>query len=71
MLRLTNREQEVLELIADELSSLEIASQLQISIKTVESHRKNIMLKTQSRNMAGLVTTAIRLGLVRGYAYIG
>lgn len=71
MLRLTPREQEVLELIAEEMSSSEIATQLQISIKTVESHRKNIMLKTQSRNMAGLVTTAIRLGLVNGYAYIG
>ena len=60
---LTNREREVLGLIADGKTVKEIASQLNLSPKTVEAHRQNIMQKLEINNTAGLVKYAIREGL--------
>ena len=57
---LTNRELEVLEQIFKEKSNQEIAEDLFISLRTVETHKHNIMEKTGARNMAGLVKYAIR-----------
>ena len=57
---LTNREKEVLELICQQLSTPEIAEKLFISPRTVEGHRNNLLLKTQSKNVAGLVVYAIQ-----------
>jgi DNA-binding NarL/FixJ family response regulator len=57
---LTNREREVLELICKQLNTAEIAEKLCISPRTVEGHRNNLILKTTSRNMAGLVVFAIQ-----------
>lgn len=57
---LSERELQVLQLICKEQSSAEIAEQLFLSIRTVEGHRNNLLLKTQSRNTAGLVLFAIR-----------
>lgn len=57
---LTKRELEVLELLFKEKTNQEIAEQLFISIRTVETHKNNIMDKTGSKNMAGLVKYAIR-----------
>lgn len=57
---LTGREKEVLELICKQFSTLEIADKLSISPRTVEGHRNNLLLKTQSRNVAGLVVYAIQ-----------
>jgi DNA-binding NarL/FixJ family response regulator len=57
---LTNREKEVLELICKEYASAEIAEKLFLSVRTVEGHRNNLLLKTESRNTAGLVMFAIR-----------
>ena len=62
--KLTRREKEVLELIAEELTSAEIAEKLFISLKTVESHRKNLHQKLEVRNTAGLIKTAIQKGLI-------
>ncbi|TCC90055.1 response regulator transcription factor [Pedobacter frigiditerrae] len=59
-LELTPREKEVLALICKENSSAEIAEKLFLSVRTVEGHRNNLLLKTQSRNTAGLVLFAIR-----------
>lgn len=57
---LTSREKEVLELICQQLSTPEIAEKLFISPRTVEGHRNNLLLKTQSKNVAGLVVYAIQ-----------
>ena len=61
---LTEREREVLKLIAEGLSSKEIASQLGVSLKTIESHRANLMDKLDIHKVSGLVRFAIRVGLV-------
>jgi len=60
---LTNREREVLQLIAEGLSTREIADDLNVSIKTVETHRRQIMTKLEIRNVAKLTKYAIREGL--------
>jgi two-component system response regulator NreC len=62
---LTPREREILRLVAEGRSSPEIARELNLSVKTVEGHRGRIMAKVDSKNVAGLVRYAIRLGLVR------
>ena len=61
---LTKREVEVLGLIARELSNQQIADQLFISVRTVETHRINLTQKLGVRNTAGLVKEALRRGLV-------
>jgi len=61
---LTPRERQVLTLVAAGSSSHQIALELGLSIKTVEGHRGRIMAKLDVRNVAGLVRSAIRLGLV-------
>lgn len=60
---LTEREIEVLYNICKGLSNHEIADFLFISKRTVDKHRENILLKTQSKNTAGLVTYAIKNGI--------
>lgn len=62
--RLTNREREILQLIAEGYKSREIAESLYISPKTVENHRANIMRKLEIHDTAGLVRYAVRIGLV-------
>jgi DNA-binding NarL/FixJ family response regulator len=60
---LSLREREVLQLIAEGRSTKEIADSLHISIKTVETHRKNIMEKAKLHTVAELTKYAIRHGL--------
>lgn len=62
--RLGKREMEVMALIADGLTSAEIAAQLFIAKGTVEVHRENIMRKLGVRNIASLVKCAVRNGLL-------
>ena len=62
--QLTPREREISVLIAKSYSSKEVAGQLQISIKTAENHRANLMRKLGVRDVAGLVRFVIRQGLV-------
>jgi two-component system response regulator NreC len=57
---LTDREREVLQLIAEGKSNKEVASVLNISVSTVESHRKHLMEKLDLHNTAGIVRFAIR-----------
>ncbi|MBX3036077.1 MAG: response regulator transcription factor [Anaerolineales bacterium] len=61
---LSPREKEILQLIAEEHTSSEVANILSISEKTVEKHRANMMEKLQVRNLAGLVRLAIKHGLI-------
>jgi DNA-binding NarL/FixJ family response regulator len=62
---LTARELEVLQLIAQEFSNPEIAEKLFISIRTVDTHRRNLLEKLGLKNTAGLVKYAIMNGLVQ------
>jgi DNA-binding NarL/FixJ family response regulator len=62
--QLTQRECEVMRLLADGMSSKEAATRLQISIRTVESHRINISRKLGFSSIAKLVHYAIRHGIV-------
>lgn len=56
---LTKRELEILELVIKEHSNQEIADKLFISVRTVDAHKRNLIEKTGSRNIAGLVMYAI------------
>jgi DNA-binding NarL/FixJ family response regulator len=61
---LTPREEQVTKLIAEGMSSKEIATALQISVKTVESHRTNVLQKLGLRDRLELTRFAIRTGLI-------
>ncbi len=63
--RLTPREREVLQLVAEGNTNGEIAQSLNLSEKTVEKHRASLMAKLCLHDTAGLVRAAIRLGLIR------
>jgi DNA-binding NarL/FixJ family response regulator len=57
---LSPREIEILQLICQQKTTTEIAEYLYLSPRTVEGHRNNLLLKTESRNIAGLVVYAIQ-----------
>lgn len=61
---LSIREVEILKLIAREYSNPEIAERLYISIRTVDTHRRNLLEKLGVKNTAGLVKYAIRKGMI-------
>jgi two-component system, NarL family, response regulator NreC len=61
---LSPREKEILQLIAEEHTSAEIAQMLYISEKTVEKHRTSLMEKLNARNLAGLVRLAFKYRLI-------
>jgi DNA-binding NarL/FixJ family response regulator len=61
---ITSRELEVLQLICKQKSTIEIGEKLFISPRTVEGHRNNLLLKTESKNIAGLVVYAIQNAIV-------
>ncbi|MFZ1934481.1 MAG: response regulator transcription factor [Thermoguttaceae bacterium] len=63
---LTKREQEVLRLISQERTGKEIAKLLQISVRTVDRHRENLMAKLNLHSRTALVKYAIRKGFVAG-----
>ena len=62
--RLTSREAEVLQLVAEGLANKQIAAELSISIKTVEKHRQQAMNKLNIHDIAGLTRYAIAKGWV-------
>src|SRR5688500_11626862 len=62
--RLTTREREVLQLIAEGNSNKEIAARLALSVKTIEAHRTNLMAKLDIHDTASLTRFAIARGLV-------
>jgi len=61
--QLSDRERQVLQLLAEGNSTKEIAFKLHVSVKTIESHRQNIMNKLGIRTLAGLTKFAVREGL--------
>jgi len=62
---LTEREQEIVQLLAKEYTNNKIADELHISYRTVETHRKNIMQKTKTHNLAGLIQFAYSKGFLK------
>lgn len=62
--KLTDREREVLALIAEGLTNKEVACKLNLSVRTVETHRERVMRKLEIRNAAGLTKFAIAHGIV-------
>lgn len=65
---LTRREQEILQLVAEGLTTVQIADQLFTSKRTVETHRQNILEKTGCKNTAALISYASAQGLLSGTA---
>jgi DNA-binding CsgD family transcriptional regulator len=61
---ITKREVEILQLTCKQHTAEEIAEKLFISVKTVNGHRNNLLQKTGSRNVTGLVIYAIKNNLV-------
>ena len=62
---LTDREKQIIGLLGKEYTNEKIANELNISYRTVETHRKNIMHKTKSHNLAGLLKHAYSKGLIK------
>jgi DNA-binding NarL/FixJ family response regulator len=62
---LTPRQRETLQMIAEGRSTKEIARTLSVSVKTVETHRQQLMSRLAIRDVAGLVRFAVRVGLVQ------
>ena len=61
---LTDREREVLQLVAESNSTKEIASKLCISVKTVDNHRTNLMRKLNLHDVASLTRYSLEIGLI-------
>ena len=66
--KLTSREAEVLQLIAEGYANKQIAAELNISIKTVEKHRQHLMAKLDLHDTAGVTRYAISAGVVAATA---
>lgn len=62
--RMTPRQREILQLIAEGNSTKEIAFKLNVSIKTVEAHRKQLMDRLHIYDIAGLVRYAMKVGII-------
>jgi len=62
---LSERETQVLQLICEELTAAEIADRLSLSARTVEGYKRNLLEKTGTRNMAGLVIFAMKNDLIQ------
>lgn len=62
--RLSQREKEILRLIANECTTKEIAEALFIGFRTAENHRYNLLQKLDVKNTAGLVKIAMQMGLL-------
>lgn len=64
---LSDREKEVVKLIAEEKSTVEIADELFLSVHTINSHRKSILNKLDVKNTAGIFRYAIQTGIIKGF----
>ena len=63
-LTLTRREQEILQLIAKEYTTQEIANEIFLSVSAIEFHRTNLLQKLGAKNSVGLVKIALEIGLI-------
>jgi DNA-binding NarL/FixJ family response regulator len=62
--QLTKRETEIIRMISEELTNAEIGVKLGISVRTVDTHRRNLLQKLDVKNTAGLVRYAIQNGIL-------
>lgn len=62
--KLSKREIEILTCIANEMTNEEIAEKLELSKRTVDNHRQNMLKKLNAKNSMGLVLAAIKIGLI-------
>ena len=62
---LSSRQKEILQLIAEGYANKEIAQRLDLSLRTVETHRADLMERLNIRDVPGLVKLAIRTGLIK------
>ena len=62
---ITKREEEVLQLIAEGLSTTEVATKLFISVKTVKNHLASVYQKLDSRDRTQAVVRAVKMGIIR------
>jgi DNA-binding NarL/FixJ family response regulator len=63
---LTKKEGEVLKLIAQEFTNQEIAEKLDCGIRTVDTHKRNLIKKLEVKNVVGLVKYALKMGVIAG-----
>ena len=61
---LTAREREILQLVGEGYTAIEISDKLSISIRTVEKHRSNLMKKLEVKNHADMIRFALQRGLI-------
>ena len=66
---LSKREKEILVLVIKERTSQQIADELNISIRTIDTHRKNILRKTNTSTIIGLLKFAIKSHLLEDFYY--
>ena len=66
--RLSMRQREILQLIAEGQTTKDIAQRLNLSVKTIETHRSQLMERLEIHDVPGLVRFAIRVGLVQPYS---
>lgn len=65
----SEREKDIIRLIADGLSTQEIGEKLFLSTHTINTHRKNILSKLNVKNSAGVIRYGIQTGIVKGFDY--
>ena len=61
---LTKKEEQVLKLIAQEYSNQEIAVELNCGVRTVDTHKRNLIKKLEVKNVVGLVKYALKMGVI-------
>lgn len=61
---LTKKEEQVLKLIAQEFSNQEIADELNCGVRTVDTHKRNLIKKLEVKNVVGLVKYALKMGVI-------
>lgn len=65
MAKLTERENEILQMVLEEVSTASIAQKLNISKRTVDAHRRNIVKKAGTNNLIGLYKYALKTKLIK------
>ncbi len=66
-IEVSEREKDVIRLIAEGLNTAEIADKLFVSTHTIDSHRKNILSKLEVKNSAGVIRFGIQTGIIKGF----
>lgn len=66
-IEMSEREKDIIRLIADGLSTIEIGEKLFLSTHTISTHRKNILSKLNVKNSAGVIRYGIQTGIVKGF----